>query len=441
MARTSPVQAGVEARNDVRTRDDGRDAAPDAGDTNRIGPLTMRWLMERLPRPIAELAPKLVGYRAAYAGIAPPPAPINLTLSITNMCNSRCQSCDIWKIYPAEKSRLAEELRVDEIEAIFRRIGPVYFFNISGGEPFLRQDIVEIVRLACIHLTPSVVHIPTNALSPSRIATLTETILQGMRTWGPPGVRLTLKPSFDGVGEYHDWVRGIPGNYKKLVTTLELLADLREKYDHLRVGIGTVISTMNLDHLPEVIRQSESFRVDTYISEVAEERDEMRNVGTGITPSAEEYGAAIAAFQDTTFERLKEAHGLELLTQAMRHLYYDITREWLAERKQILPCYAGISNAHISPYGDLWPCAILAGGKSMGNLKDVDYDFWKLWHASRADEVRASIKRGECDCPLANQAYANMLLSPTAMTRVMALIARAKASAREDRGCATVGAP
>jgi MoaA/NifB/PqqE/SkfB family radical SAM enzyme len=383
----------------------------------------------KLPRSVTEVLPRLAGYALAYRKVTEPPAPINLTVSITNMCNSRCQSCDIWKIYPAEKERLAEELTVDEMEQVFRKLGTtVYFFNISGGEPFLRKDIVDIVRVACINLRPSVVHIPTNALSPQRIAALTEEMLIGMREWSP-GTKLTIKPSFDGVEEFHDWVRGIPGNYKKLVDTLGLLAGLRKKYDHLRVGIGTVISTMNIDHLPDIIAESARFEVDTYISEVAEERVEMRNVGTGITPTSEQYAKGISIFRQMTFDRLKEANGLELLTQGMRHYYYEITRQWLRDRKQVIPCYAGVSNVHISAYGDVWPCAILSDSKSMGNLKAVNYDFWKIWHSSRADEVRASIRRGECDCPLANQSYANILLSPKAMGAVAVTIAKAKVEA------------
>jgi MoaA/NifB/PqqE/SkfB family radical SAM enzyme len=111
----------------------------------------------------------------------------------------------------------------------------------------------------------------------------------------------------------------------------------------------------------------------------------------------------------------------------MRHHYYEITTEWLKERKQVIPCYAGISNAHISAYGELWPCAILADSKSLGNLKQHGYDFWSVWHSRQAQTVRAGIKRGECDCPLANQAYANILLSPSSMAKVAATIAKAKA--------------
>lgn len=394
-----------------------------------------------LKRVLTEQLPRLAGYRLAYDGLVDPPAPINLTLSITNACNSRCQSCDIWTIYPAEKDKLAEELSLDEIEQIFKSIGPIYFFNISGGEPFLRKDIVQIVELACRYLKPKVVHCPTNALMPQRIEESTRAILEGMLEWGPPGVKFTVKPSFDGVGEFHDWVRGIPGNFEKLVETVARLKALKAELPHLSVGVGTVISSMNIDHLPEIIDRAEAFEVDTYISEVAEERAEMRNVSSGITPTAARYRAAIRRFQSDTFQRVKEARGLELLTQGIRHIYYDITAEWLETREQVLPCFAGISNAHISAYGELWPCAILADSRSLGNLKDNGYDFWRVWHSDRADEVRAGIKARQCDCPLANQAYANVLLSPSAMTKVARLIAKAKWEAlRAGRAARSGGA-
>jgi MoaA/NifB/PqqE/SkfB family radical SAM enzyme len=163
----------------------------------------------------------------------------------------------------------------------------------------------------------------------------------------------------------------------------------------------------------------------------------MRNLGSGITPSPERYREAVRAFQADTFERLKHARGLELLTQAMRHVYYDVTARWLEERRQVLPCYAGLSNVHLSPYGDVWPCAILADSRSMGNLKDHGYDFWKIWHSARADEVRAGIKAGQCDCPLANQSYANILLSPSAMAEVGRLIVKARIAALAERGAAS----
>jgi MoaA/NifB/PqqE/SkfB family radical SAM enzyme len=367
----------------------------------------------------------MLGYKLSYRGLVKTPAPINLTLSVTNKCNSRCRSCDIWKIYPAEKKRLANELSIEEIEKVFKSVGPVYFFNISGGEPFLRSDLPKIVAAGCRYLSPTVVHIPTNALMPDRIEATTIEILEWMQEHAP-GVKLTLKPSMDGVGKDHDWVRGVAGNYKKLMETVSRLGALRKKYPHLKLGVGTVISTMNIHKLPGIIDAAMALDVDTYISEIAEERAEMRNVDSDITPPHEAYSKAINPFKNATRERLMEAGGMELLTQAMRVVYYDVTKRWLKDRRQILPCYAGISNVHLSPYGEVWPCAVLGDSKSLGNVKDAGLDFWKLWHGEKAQEVRASIKRKECDCPLANQNYANILLSPSAMTQVTSEILKSR---------------
>ena len=384
-------------------------------------------------RILTDQLPKLAGYRLAYEGLLRTPTPINLTFSVTNACNSRCQSCDIWSIYPAEKARKAEELTLDEIERTFTSIGPTYFFNISGGEPFLRKDIVQIVELACRILKPKVVHVPTNALLPQKIEAGVEEILTGMLAWGPPGIKLTVKPSFDGVGEHHDSVRGIPGNFTKLIDTIGRLKKLKARHPHLGVGLGTVISTMNIDRLPEIIARAKELGPDTYISEVAEERVEMRNYNTGITPTAAQYRTAIGGFKSDTFERLKDARGLELLTQGIRYYYYDLTADWLSRPRQIIPCYAGVTNAHISAYGEVWPCAILGDSRSFGNLKDHGYDFRSIWHGPRADEVRAGIKAKQCDCPLANQAYANVLMSPKALVTIARLIARAKLGLRMER--------
>lgn len=368
-------------------------------------------------RLLTEIAPRMVGYKLAYRGLARPPAPINLTLSVTNKCNSRCRSCDIWKIYPAEKSKLKDELTLEEIEQVFASIGSVYFFNISGGEPFLRADLPKIIEAGCRHLNPNVVHVPTNALMPARIEAMTVEILEGMKRYAP-NTKLTLKPSMDGVGEDHDWVRGVAGNYEKLMETVERLKALKAEYPNLRVGVGTVISTMNIHKLPGIIDAAMGLGVDTYISEIAEERAEMRNVDSDITPPQEAYAKAISPFKAATRQRLEEASGMELLTQAMRVVYYGVTERWIGERRQVLPCYAALSNVHLSPYGEVWPCAILGDGRSLGNVKDAGLDFWKLWHGPQARAVRASIKAGQCDCPLANQNYANILLSPSAMTQV-----------------------
>ena len=69
----------------------------------------------------------------------------------------------------------------------------------------------------------------------------------------------------------------------------------------------------------------------------------------------------------------------------------------------------------------------------MGNLRDTGYDFRRVWETTRADELRASIKRGECHCPLANAAYSSMLCDPPSLLRVARNFLKAKTRARHTR--------
>ena len=82
----------------------------------------------------------------------------------------------------------------------------------------------------------------------------------------------------------------------------------------------------------------------------------------------------------------------------------------------MLPCYAGVASAHIAPNGDVWTCCIRA--EPIGNLREVSYDLRQIWKSQRADELRDSIRRGECYCPLANAAYSSMLCDPPSLVKV-----------------------
>ena len=125
--------------------------------------------MINLLRDFKELAPKVIKYKLAHAGLIKAPMPINLTFSITSACQSLCKSCNIGLEFQKNPKMKSLDLSLEEIEKTFKSIGHVYFFNISGGEPFLRTDIPQIVELACKYLTPKVIHTPTNALTPQLI--------------------------------------------------------------------------------------------------------------------------------------------------------------------------------------------------------------------------------------------------------------------------------
>lgn len=335
--------------------------------------------------------------------------PMTITYSVTAACQSKCKTCQIGAMFCQDPTRPQKDLKLDEIEKIFQSMKPVYFFNMSGGEPFMRGDLPEIVELACKYLKPRVVHTPTNAILSDKIIKNTERIIQIVRNYDFT-VPVTVKPSIDGVGDKHDEIRGVKGNFKCLLKTIDGLKKLEDKYDNFHLELGTVISNFNISDLDEIEDFVHSLGVESYRNEVAECRTEFFNLEDEITPPAEVYQKLIKDFARKVEENIGKKKRLARTTEAMRVVYYDLAGKILEVKRQVIPCYAGVSNVHINYDGGVWPCCVLGYDKQMGNLRDYGYDFQKLWHSKEAEEVRKYIKEKSCACPLANQAYSNELM-------------------------------
>lgn len=335
--------------------------------------------------------------------------PMTVTYSVTAACQSRCKTCQIGAMFCQDPSRPKKDLKLDEIEKIFKTMKPVYFFNLSGGEPFMRDDLPEIVELACKYLKPRVIHTPTNAILSDKIVRETERIIKIIQKYDP-SVPFTVKPSIDGVGDKHDEIRGVKGNFKCLLKTIEGLKKLEEKYENFHLELGTVISNYNIDDLDEIEDFVHSLGIESYRNEVAECRTEFFNLEDPITPPADVYQRLIKDFARKVEDNIGKKKRLARTTEAMRVVYYDLAGRILEEKRQVIPCYAGVSNVHINYDGGVWPCCVLGYSQQMGNLREYNYDFQKLWHSEKAEEVRKYIKQKNCACPLANQAYSNELM-------------------------------
>lgn len=362
--------------------------------------------------------PKILSFKLAYHKIIKPTTPITLTFSVTNVCQSRCKTCNIWKIYPDKHRSPQDELTLDEIQKIFLSIGNVYFFNLSGGEPFLRNDLPDIVDLALDHLRPHIIHSPTNAIATKRVVSGTQEILERVRRKGL-STPVTVKPSIDGIGQIHDEIRGVPGNWDKLLATITELKELEKEYSNFHLELGTVVSNFNKDHLDEIEDFVHSLNIQSYRNEIAEQREEFCNIGDPITPSGEEYAHLMDSFANKIRKSMRSKKPLARVTESLRLIYYDLAVKIVTENRQVIPCYAGLSNVHLTPYGDLWPCCVLGYAKPLGNVRNDGYDFWKIWRSHQADEVRLFIKNRKCACPLANQAYSNIICHTPSLFRAL----------------------
>ena len=332
----------------------------------------------------------------------PAPLPLSYTISVTYRCNSRCLTCNIY-----EKD--AAELTPGEYEKIFKKLGRRPFWvTFSGGEPFLRKDFSDIVKSFYRICRPSIINIPTNGI-------LSESIPGEVVSMADfcSDARIIVNLSLDDIGEKHDAIRGAPGAFEKALMTYRELK--RRQGSNVTIGIHTVVSRYNQDRFQEIYAYMKRLEPDSYITEMAEEREELGTMGEAHGPDPGTYKKIV----DFLYDRMQqEEHGERIpeLVKSFRMEYYKLAEQILRENRQVIPCYAGWVSCQIDPKGDVWMCCVRA--IPAGNLRDSGYHFGRIWRSPAAREERKRIKNRECGCPLANAAYTNMLFHPATLFRV-----------------------
>lgn len=352
-----------------------------------------------------EILPRLLR-QWLFRWLGLPSLPFSLVCSVTYRCNSRCLTCNIWR-------KRSQELTLEEWQRVFTSLGhsPVYI-TFSGGEPFLRQDLPEIVAAAYRSCRPSAITIPTNGLLGERIVEAVARIAAAC-----PASNIGINLSLDGLGDSHDRIRGVPGNWEKAMRTWEGLRALQAP--NLTLSIHSVISRFNVDDLAQIQEGLLALGPDAYITEIAEQRRELGTLEADIAPTPQQYAQAV----DTLLAGLERqpAQGFSRLTRAFRSRYYRLAERIVREKRQVIPCYAGWASGHISPEGDVWTCCTRA--EPIGNLRETGYDLRPIWFSQEAGRLRSSIRRHECWCPMANAAYTNMLLDPGSLLAVATRLA------------------
>jgi MoaA/NifB/PqqE/SkfB family radical SAM enzyme len=364
---------------------------------------------------ILTLAPKLPLYWLFRRFGWPRLYPFSIVVSVSFRCNSKCRTCDVWR-------KPNDDMTAEEWDKVFAGLGRTPFYvTFTGGEPFLRKDLDELVISAYRHCRPAVITIPTNGLLTGRIAERADRICREC-----PESQIGLNLSLDGIGAEHDAIRGVPGNWERALETWARLKEIQKTRPNLLLSVHTVVSRFNQDRFRQIYDGLQFLRPDSYITEVAEERVELGTVGWEITPEPDAY-APIADFlseqaRAAPARRRLSLRGVARVTrvtafgQAFRAQYYQLAKRVLAERTQVIPCYAGWASAHIAPNGDIWSCCVRA--EPVGNLRQTGYDLAPIWFGERMAKLRRSIYAKECACPMANASYANMLLHPPTVVRV-----------------------
>jgi Fe-coproporphyrin III synthase len=178
------------------------------------------------------------------------PRPSWCTYLVCYRCNARCKMCDSWRMKPGD------ELTVDEVHNVFRKIGRLDVVRLSGGEPFLREDLLGIAEAVFAQSRPSVIHITTNGSFPDRVEDF-------VRNFSKPSL-LRFMVSFDGLPDEHDANRGQQVTFDTAVESVRRLAALRADYGVEVSANHTVISKQSLENAPELKRILRAFDCDVH---------------------------------------------------------------------------------------------------------------------------------------------------------------------------------
>jgi radical SAM protein with 4Fe4S-binding SPASM domain len=327
--------------------------------------------------------------------------PIHLTFFLTRRCNAQCPFC--FYISPTS-SPDCDELRLEEIERFSSSLGNLLWLAFSGGEIFLRDDIVEITRIFYKNNKPAIILFPTNGLLTETIRERIEAVLKTCKK-----STVVVKLSLEGLEPVHDSIRGRE-SFRKTMKTYAALRELLEQYPNFELGINTVFLSENQDSMGDLIehvRNMDKIKTHTVSlirGSVPDER--LKNIDPG------KYLVTIKMLESGLKQRKSPVYRFKgaKLKAAQDIMQRRIIHQTMVHNKQYIPCYAGKLNLVLTETGDLYPCESFS--MKMGNIRESEYDAKKILQTKRARDVMQWISDKGCFCTHECYIMTNILFNP-----------------------------
>lgn len=328
--------------------------------------------------------------------------PVEATLFVTNKCNAACSYC----FYSHKLNKPNEELSLPEIGKLFSSFGPLLRVLISGGEPFLRDDLPQIVREICLHSNPRHITIPTNGIMTEKIVSSTEEIL----SWSADAT-INIGISLSGLGLDRDLLMGIHGSFDKALDTYYALKELKLRFPRLIVGVIITHTSSNQRQLDKIY-------------EFAKKELEADNIALSLvrnTPSPQEEIVDISIYKlladKIIGDGLRGRFPFWRIFLSRRNLVYDYVARLYEGEKHILTCYSGKLRLVISPEGDVYPCeTLMLRGEGerfkLGNLRLHGCDIAKICNSEKGKEVCKYIEERRCSCRHECDLFTNIAFNP-----------------------------
>lgn len=287
---------------------------------------------------------------------------LNGTVIVTYRCNARCTMCNRYK----NPSKPEEEISISTI----KKLPKMYFTNITGGEPFIREDLKDIVRE--LYKKSDRIVISTNGFFTDRIIDLCKEFPQ-------VGIRISI----EGLENTNNEIRGLEDGFNRGYNTLKELVKMGMK----DVGFGMTVQDRNCEDLVPLYELSDKLNME-------------------FATASLHNSFYFVECNNIVHDRLKVAKCFEDLVNNL--LNSNSPKKWFRAyfnhglinyifgQKRLLPCDMSFDTFFIDPFGDVMPCNGTKNKEVMGNLNNQDWD--DLWNSNQAEQVRKMVRNCDRQC-------------------------------------------
>ncbi|MBI4909938.1 MAG: radical SAM protein [Acidobacteria bacterium] len=316
-----------------------------------------------------------------------------LFLFVTSRCNSLCRTC-----FYFDKLNSRDDLTFAQLEKISATAPPFEKLWLSGGEPFLREELPEIVGMFARNNAIANVNLPTNGLLPDKIFRAVDRMLAAT-----PNVSIDLNFSLDGLANTHDAIRGVPNNFRRTLATIEEAERRYKSVRRLRRNVLTVITRENYNEIVELgLHLAAEGRIDGQYFEVVRGQTpdaSLKNLTQSgvaalhrrLMPFHRHYARKLFAHLPAPVRQFATTYYLGNL-----RLHFDLHEQCLEQpRKWPMRCTAGETTIVIDHNGKFRSCEMR---DIVGDLAAFDYDIRAALASTAMRGEIAAIERANCWC-------------------------------------------
>ena len=345
-----------------------------------------------------------------------------MILYVTSRCNQKCDFCFYADSLNAQ---WGDGLTLDEITKVSKSVNPCVQWTLTGGETFLRKDLVDIVRVLVGYAGGRNLTFPTNGYMTDRIVSDMEKLCKEF-----PSMDFRIGLSIDALEETHDAIRGIRGAFRKAEQTFHEIKKMQRRFSNLHLALNTVASKYNKNDLKQFIDYAvENLWCDDHSLVLVRgkaNKEDAKEI------NAQEYHHLVAYLEKRKTEKSQAKTFHKRLLKFIETETRAIVDKTYKEKAFQIPCVAGQKLAVLYDSGDLYPCEIIdmqdwpektkknfGGNFRIGNIRDYDFDIDAMLNSERGKAIYNLIINSKCFCTFECSNAASIVFNPKTLVKTI----------------------